>query len=252
VEQAVIIELPTMSLTMYEMETRIKNLEFLVLGLSISSNNEVAPEKPTNFRQLTPYAIDIAESVNIQEVFRFNHHCVGEDMNGPSDRFSKGRLNELAFVQFSEGRFEHVDEQGYDLVDNKTGKKVELKFSISCLKTPTGPLRESGCLGTIRIKNTMGVSTSENPTLKLKNRADYYIFVDKTACAMAEYKDIEPFLVSKKDVIVLEKMPMHKLCLLADVSEEQIAITQTCPKYIDRRKEMETKLFEDWKAPKVM
>lgn len=214
----------------------------------------------TRFRPPTAYVSELAKAISFTEAFQFNHHCVGEDMNGSSDRFSKGRLNELSFVQFSGGRFKHVDEEGYDLVDTKTDEKVELKFVNGCLKkTPNGVFRENGYLKNIRIKNTMGPksenptsklnnSTSENPTTpKLKNRADYYIFVDKTACAMAEYKDIEPFLVKKPDVIELEKMPMHKLCLLSSVPEIN-DVSRDYPKYKDYRTKMEAKLFHDFKA----
>lgn len=200
----------------------------------------------TRFASPTSYSEDLSKAFDWPKLAVFITEVVGKSMNKPTDRFIKGSIIEKALVEFSvdKGRFERVDQEGYDIVDKKYNKKIEMKFQEGSIMMPGGGMRDY--LKTIRIVNTNSTRKSGDPLLK--HPADYYMFLDRPAVVLATAKTIELFLKPVHGAIDLVRMPMQRACLLASHSQSIVDQTEgrTYPKLGDALEQATRLLFSDF------
>ena len=200
----------------------------------------------TRFASPTSYSEDLSKAFDWLKLAVFIIEVVGKSMNKPTDRFTKGSMIEKALVEFSvdKGRFERVDQVGYDIVDTKHDKKIEVKFREGSIMKPGGDMRDY--LQDIRIVNTNSTRKSGDPLLK--HPADYYLFLDRPAVILAMAETIEPFLKPVHGAIELVRMPMQRACLLASHPHSILDKMEgrTYPKLVDAMEQAIRILFSDY------
>ena len=166
-----------------------------------------------------------------------------ENLNSPSDRFQKGSLREKALDIYSDGRFKHVDKEGYDNIDIQTNCKIEWKTT----KLLTEKSKTKKKYIEARIKNTMG----NNTTCEINNPADIYLFGGKDGIVLCDYKLLSKYLHKSKDCISC-KIPINEITIVnfSKDFEKEIKIVQDKTKdinYIEMRDEMQNNFLKNFK-----
>jgi len=171
------------------------------------------------------YAIILKEFINWKSLARLIKYTAN-DLNDRVLRFDKGVICEKAlckyFYEEKGQRFIWKDEEGYDILDQETNTKIEVKYVIDGLiQRARG--KEKSVTGNYRLKNTMGKSKeSETIAPYIKRPADFYILLSKYKFVVTTYELMLPHLKYTGDCTILDKMPLTKSVLLSKFKEDEI------------------------------
>ena len=76
------------------------------------------------------YAEDLSNDINFRRYGQLAS-AIGNQLNSQKDRFMKGHILEKSISVYSENRLKHIDQNGKDLLDTKTGKSIEFKYTTN-------------------------------------------------------------------------------------------------------------------------
>lgn len=150
-------------------------------------------------------------------------------LNKPTERFVKGVMREKALETYSNGRFLHVNEIGYDNID--TIQNTKLEFKTAKLLTSKGKKKK---FISARIKNTMG-----NSGAPIIQKADVYIFGGCDGVVICDFDTIATFLERKNDAITC-KVPFECVVPVVFASDCQ----QEIDYLLDKVREIDYKSME--------
>jgi hypothetical protein len=174
---------------------------------------------------------------------------LGDQCNSRKNRFDKADILEQSLEICSNGILSWVDEIGRDHRDNKLNIDIEFKFQTSAMftnvrKSPKKFIR-------IRIKNFIGKKKTEpnmcNP--EIDNPADYYLFVQKDAVGIISYKEMEPYLVEKRDGMDTA-IPHNKITYIIKPTKRVFKPNPNSMNYKKRKREMQREFIMSIPASK--
>tara|TARA_Y100000385_G_scaffold246252_1_gene265483 strand:+ start:360 stop:941 length:582 start_codon:yes stop_codon:yes gene_type:complete len=156
------------------------------------------------------------------DYYGFQNVCLslGESLNGRKDRFDKSDIIEAAIAEASGGCLEWVDQQGYDLYDQKNNLKYEVKSGESSLFTKKG-VKKKKDTGDIKLTNTL-----QQGIKVIKNTADYLIIVNTKSGSLGitKYKTAIKYSTERDDGFTT-KIPLSEIVIIhhdtTKVLEEQ-------------------------------
>lgn len=165
---------------------------------------------------------------------------LGDQCNSRKNRFDKADILEQALEVCSNGILSWIDEIGRDHRDNKLNIEIEFKFQISSMftkvrKTPKKFIK-------IRIKNFIGkkktAAAAAPGKAKIDNPADYYLFVQNDAVGIISYKEMEPYLVEKRDGMDTA-IPHNKITYIIKPTKQEFKAIPNAMNYKKRKREMQ-------------
>lgn len=148
------------------------------------------------------YAQDLRNSIEYKRYGQLAN-AIGDQLNSQKDRFLKGHILEKSISTYSNGRIEHIDANGKDLLDKTTGKSIEFKYSANGMFTKTKRQKKTV---KVKIKNSLG----NDKGITIANPADYYIIAQQDALGVISYEDLNPYLEAVSDGIEAN-IPLDKL-----------------------------------------
>ena len=174
---------------------------------------------------------------------------LGDQCNSRKNRFDKADILEQALAICSNGILSWIDEIGRDHHDNKLNLDIEFKFQTSSMftkvrKTPKKFIK-------IRIKNFIGKKKEEQKMSKPKidNPADYYLFVQDDAVGIISYKEMEPYLVEKRDGMDTA-IPHNKITYIIKPTKLVFKPNPNSMNYKKRKREMQREFIMSVPASK--
>ncbi len=172
---------------------------------------------------------------------------LGNQCNSRKNRFDKADILEQALEVCSNGILSWIDEIGRDHRDNKLNIEIEFKFQISSMFTKVR--KNPKKFIKIRIKNFIGkkkttaagaaasASGAARKT-KIDNPADYYLFVQNDAVGIISYKEMEPYLVEKRDGMDTA-IPHNKITYIIKPTKQEFKPIPNAMNYKKRKREMQ-------------
>jgi hypothetical protein len=137
---------------------------------------------------------DYLSSIIDAQVYTSLVLSLGDQLNGPKDRFDKADIIEQTVESASDDKLKWVDGVGRDHIDIKTGVDLEFKYMADGLFTKKGKPKATV---KVKVKNSLG----KNKGITIDNPADFYLLGQQNAIAVISWDELKKFLVSVPDGI---------------------------------------------------